>query len=383
MTHQLDAAAGPPETPAAAQSAASLQLAVIIPTLNEVGNIRALLERIEDALSGIRWEAVFVDDNSTDGTPELLREIGRSDHRVRVIQRIGRRGLSSAVIEGMLATSAPVFAVIDADLQHDASVLPRLFSAVAHDGNDLAVGTRYSEGGSTGDWDASREKISRLATWASGLVMKARLSDPMSGFFAIRREVLVDALPRLSNIGFKILMDLVASASRPLKVKEIPYTFRNRLSGESKLDSRVAQEFIILFLEKLFGGFVPIRFLLFAFVGALGLIVHLAVLGVVVDVLDQGFREGQTMAVLTAMTFNFVLNNRLTYRDMRLKGAAFIKGLFTFYAVCLVGAIGNIGVGEMIYDLDNRWWLGGLAGAMVGVVWNYAVSSVFTWRRKQ
>src|SRR3546814_20521500 len=105
--------------------------------------------------------------------------------------------------------------------------------------------------------------------------MKARLSDPMSGFFAIRREVLVDALPRLSNIGFKILMDLVASASRPLKVKEIPYTFRNRLSGESKLDSRVAQEFIILFLEKLFGGFVPIRFLLFAFVGALGLIVHL------------------------------------------------------------------------------------------------------------
>src|SRR3546814_15822885 len=98
---------GPPEAPAAAQSAASLQLAVIIPTLNEVGNIRALLERIEDALSDIRWEAVFVDDNSTDGTPELLREIGRSDHRVRVIQRIGSRGLSSAVIEGMLATSAP------------------------------------------------------------------------------------------------------------------------------------------------------------------------------------------------------------------------------------------------------------------------------------
>src|SRR3546814_6916363 len=203
-------------------------------------------------------------------------------------------------------------------------------------GNDLAVGTRYSEGGSTGDWDASRERISRFATWLSGLVMKAKLSDPMSGFFAIRREVLVDALPRLSNIGFKILMDLVSSVPKPLKVKEVPYTFRNRLAGESKLDSRVAQEFITLFLEKLFGGFVPIRFLLFAFVGALGLIVHLAVLGIMVDVLDQGFREGQTMAVLTAMTFNFVLNNRLTYRDMRLKGAAFIKGLFTFYAVCLV-----------------------------------------------
>src|SRR3546814_15035793 len=139
---------------------------------------------------------------------------------------------------------------------------------------------------------------------------------------------------------------------------EIPYTFRHRQSAESQLDSMGAQEFIILFLEKLFGVFVPIRFLLFAFVGALWLIVHLAVLGIMVDVLDQGFREGQTMAVLTAMTFNFVLNNRLTYRDMRLKGAAFIKGLFTFYAVCLVGAIGNISVGEMIYVLDNRCWLG-------------------------
>lgn len=370
------------EQGAAVPSADGLQIAIIIPTLNESGNVRPLLDRIENALQGIRWEAVFVDDNSSDGTADLLREIGRTDHRIRVLQRIGRRGLSSAVVEGMLATSAPVFAVIDADLQHDETVLPKLYHAVADEGHDLAVGTRYTEGGSIGDWDASREKISRFATWLSGLVMKARLSDPMSGFFAIRRQVLVDALPNLSNVGFKILLDLVASVEAPLKVKEIPYTFKNRLSGESKLDSRVAQEFIILFLEKLFGNYVPVRFLLFAFVGSLGLLVHLAVLGVMVDLGDQSFRAGQTLAVLTAMTFNFALNNSLTYRDMRLKGAAFVKGLITFYAVCLVGAIGNIGVGEMIYDIDRRWWLGGIAGAAVGVVWNYAVSSVFTWRRK-
>lgn len=361
---------------------APLQLAIIIPTLNEVGNVRPLLDRIGQALAGIRWEAVFVDDNSTDGTPDLIREIGRVDPRVRVLQRIGRRGLSSAVVEGMLASSAPVYAVIDADLQHDETMLPRLYSAVVDEGHDLAVGTRYVEGGSTGDWDASRERISRFATWLSGMVMKAQLSDPMSGFFAIRREVLVDALPRLSNIGFKILLDLVSSVPRPLKAKEVPYTFRNRLAGESKLDSRVAQEFIVLFLEKLFRGYVPVRFLLFAFVGSLGLVIHLGVLGLMVKLAGFGFREGQTAAVLTAMTFNYVLNNSLTYRDMRLRGAAFYKGLVTFYAVCLVGAIGNIGVGEMIYDINHRWWLGGLAGAAVGVVWNYAASSVFTWRRK-
>lgn len=359
-----------------------LELAIIIPTLNEAQNVRPLLDRIEAALTGVVWEAIFVDDNSSDGTSDLVREIGRIDRRVRVLQRVGRRGLSSAVIEGMLATPAPVLAVIDADLQHDESILPQLFRAIANEGHDVAVGTRYTEGGSTGDWDRSRERISRIATRLSELVMKTRVSDPMSGFFAIRRDVLMDALPRLSNVGFKILLDLLASASGTLKVKEVPYTFRNRLAGESKLDNRVAQEFLILLLEKLFGRFIPVRFLLFAFVGSLGLLVHLGVLGIMVSLAGSNFRDGQALAVFTAMTFNFLLNNSLTYRDQRLRGTAFFKGLLTFYAVCLIGAIGNIGVGEMIYDLDQRWWLGGLAGAVVGVVWNYAVSSVFTWRRK-
>lgn len=367
---------------AASAPAGPLELAIIIPTLNESQNVRPLLDRIEAALTGVVWEAIFVDDNSSDGTSDLVREIGRVDRRVRVLQRVGRRGLSSAVIEGMLATPAPVLAVIDADLQHDESILPQLFHAIARDGHDVAVGTRYTEGGSTGDWDRSRERISRIATRLSELVMKTRVSDPMSGFFAIRRDVLMDALPRLSNVGFKILLDLLASSSAPLKVKEVPYTFRNRLAGESKLDNRVAQEFLILLLEKLFGRFIPVRFLLFAFVGSLGLLVHLGVLGIMVSLAGSNFRDGQALAVFTAMTFNFILNNSLTYRDQRLRGTAFFKGLLTFYAVCLIGAIGNIGVGEMIYDLDQRWWLGGLAGAVVGVVWNYAVSSVFTWRRK-
>lgn len=362
-------------------AAALLQLAVVIPTLNEAGNVRPLLDRLERALTGIQWEAIFVDDNSTDGTSDLIREIGRADNRVRVIQRIGRRGLSSAVIEGMLASAAPVLAVIDADLQHDETALPRLFQAIAADGNDVAVGTRYIEGGSTGEWDPSRERISRLATWLASKVTKTPLHDPMSGFFAIRRDVLIDALPRMSNIGFKILLDLVASASRPLRITEIPYTFGTRLTGESKLDNRVAQEFLILLLEKMFSGYVPVRFLLFSFVGSLGLLVHLSVLGLITGLAGIPFRIGQTVAVFVAMTFNYVLNNSLTYRDMRLKGSAFYSGLFSFYAICLIGAIGNIGVGELIYNIDQRWLLGGLAGAAVGVVWNYAVSSVFTWRR--
>jgi dolichol-phosphate mannosyltransferase len=359
-----------------------LELAVILPTLNEAGNIKAVIERLEAVLSGIGWEAVFVDDNSSDGTADLLREIGRTDRRIRVVQRVGRRGLASAVVEGMLATAAPALVVMDADLQHDEAVLPELFDAVTRQGYDMAVGTRYVAGGSTGGWDSSRERASRFATRLAALAMKTNVSDPMSGLFAIRREVLVDALPRLSNVGFKILLDLLASTSGPIKVKEVPYTFRNRLAGESKLDARVLQEYLVLLLEKLFGRFLPVRFLMFAAVGAVGLIVHLAVLGLALRIFGVDFRAAQAVAVLAAMTFNYAVNNSLTYRDMRLKGTAFFRGLATFYAVCLVGAIGNIGVGELVYSLHYQWWLAGVAGAVVGVVWNYAASSVFTWRRK-
>lgn len=358
-----------------------LELAVILPTLNEADNVRNMIERLDRVLQGIVWEAVFVDDSSADGTAALLRQIGRADRRIRVVERYGRRGLASAVIEGMMATAAPVLIVMDADLQHDEAVLPQLFEAVASEGYDMAVGTRYTEGGSTGDWDAKRERISRVATVMARLAMKTTVSDPMSGLFAIKREVLIDALPRLSNIGFKILLDLLASTSAPLRVKEVSYTFRNRVAGESKLDSRVLQEYLVLLLEKLFGRFIPVRFLMFAAVGTLGLCIHLLVLGTSLR-LAADFRLAQALAVGVAMTFNYWLNNSLTYRDMRLKGAAFVRGLFTFYLVCLLGAIGNVGVGELVYDLHYTWWLAGIAGAIVGVVWNYAASSVFTWRRK-
>lgn len=356
-----------------------LELAVIIPVLNEAANIAPLLAKLEAALAGIVWEALIVDDDSPDGTAEVSRNLAREDPRVRIVQRIGRRGLSSAVIEGMLASGAPVLAVIDGDMQHDETALPKMVEAIVEDGKDLAVGTRYTEGGSTGDWDASREKMSRFATALSRRLLRCEISDPMSGFFAIRREAMVAALPHLSSIGFKILMDLVVSSPRPLKIAEIPYTFRNRVNGESKFDARVAQEFAILLLEKLFGRYLPVRFLMFAMVGSLGLVVHLAVLGGGIGA-GLGFRLAQTLAVVVAMTGNFFLNNVLTFRDMRLRGPKLWRGLLSFYGVGGIGAVGNVGVGNVVYRIEGVWWLAGLAGVAVGVVWNYAASSLVTWR---
>lgn len=358
-----------------------LQLAVIVPVLNEAANIAPLIEKLDAALADIVWEVIVVDDNSPDGTAEVTRHRGAIDPRVRIIQRVGRRGLSSAVVEGMLATSAPVLAVIDGDLQHDETILPALFAAVARDGHDLAIGTRYAGDGSTGDWSESRARISSFATSLSQRLLKADVSDPMSGFFVIARAPMMAALPRLSSIGFKILMDLIASSPRPLRIAEVPYTFRERLHGESKFDLRAAQEFGILLLEKLFGHILPVRLLLFALVGASGVVVQLAVLGLCLWG-GASFRPAQSAAVLVAMTGNFLLNNLVTFRDLRLRGARFWQGLLTFYTVGAIGAVANVGVGTVVYRLDGIWWLGGLAGVAVGLVWNYAASSAVTWRKR-
>jgi dolichol-phosphate mannosyltransferase len=361
---------------------APLQLSVVVPTLNEVGNIEPLLERISVALAGIEWEAIFVDDGSTDGTPELLTSLAQADRRIRMIRRIGRRGLSSAVVEGALASTTPIVAVIDADLQHDERILADLYRAIARDGSELAIGTRYAGDGSTGEWDEDRLKISRFATALASPIMKTRMSDPMSGLFAVRRDILLEAAPRLSTVGYKILLDLVASHPRPLKLAEVGYTFGTRQHGESKLDEMVALEYVELLLDKAIGRFVPVKLVQFGAIGMLGVGVHLALLYLSMNVVGASFAASQTAAVLGAMTFNFALNNKFTYRDRQLKGLAWIGGLFSFYLVCSLGAVGNVGIGSLVYEKFHGWWIAGIAGAIVGSVWNYVASSWLTWTKR-
>lgn len=361
---------------------APLQLSVVVPTRNEAGNIEPLLERLSIALAGIEWEAIFVDDSSTDGTPELLTRIAQSDRRVRLIRRIGRRGLSSAVVEGALASTTPIVAVIDADLQHDEKILPDLFNAIAKGDHELAIGTRYAGNGSTGEWDEDRLKISRFATALASPIMKTRMSDPMSGFFAVRRDVLLEAAPKLSSVGYKILLDLVASHPRPLKLAEVGYTFGTRVAGESKLDEMVALEYLELLLDKSIGRFVPVKLVQFGAIGMLGVGVHLALLYITLNMLGAAFATAQAAAVIGAMTFNFGLNNRFTYRDRKLTGMAWFGGLFSFYLVCSLGAVANVGIGSLVYEQFHGWWIAGIAGAIVGSVWNYVASGWLTWTKR-
>jgi dolichol-phosphate mannosyltransferase len=369
--------------PGLPQQAASLpELSVVVPTFNERDNVTTLLRRLEAALQGVAWEVIFVDDNSPDGTWDVVRALARQDGRVRCIRRIGRRGLSGACIEGILASSAPYAAVLDADLQHDETRLPAMLALARSGEAELVIGSRYIEGGSADSFDRQRAGASAFATGIARRVLGVKVADPMSGFFMIRRDRFEQLAPQLSTQGFKILLDIIATARGELRTREVPYTFGSRLHGESKLDSMVALDFLGLVMAKLTNDTISLRFLLFAGVGLTGLAVHLATLFAGLRLFDLPFPEAQAAGAMVAMTSNFLLNNFLTYRDQRLKGFSILGGLLAFYLVCSVGLLANVGVAFSVYDQEPIWWLAGAAGALMGVVWNYAMSGLFVWRRR-
>jgi len=354
-----------------------LELSVIVPTFNERDNVVPLVERLQSALARLAWEVIFVDDDSPDGTADEIRAVAQDDRRVRCIQRVGRRGLSSAVLEGMLATSAPYLAVLDGDLQHDETLIPRMLDRLKQESLDIVIGSRYMPGGATGDWSPRRAALSRLATRFARLVVSSELTDPMSGFFVITRSSFNRAVHRTSGQGFKILIDLLASSPTPLRFAEIPYTFRERQRGMTKLETPVVWQYVMLLVEKLTGRWLPVRFVLFAAVGACGLVVHLATLRLMLT--GFGFSFSQVAATVMSMVSNFSINNALTYRDRRLRGPSFLTGLLTFCAICSIGAVANVRLATEIFERHYEWWLSGLAGAAASVVWNYTVTSLFTW----
>jgi dolichol-phosphate mannosyltransferase len=363
----------------------SPELSVVVPTYNERENIGELVTRLGKVLAGIDWEVIFVDDDSPDGTAALVREIALRDPRVRVVHRVGRRGLSTACVEGMLASAAPYLAVMDGDLQHDESILPALLRGVKEGNFDIAIGSRYVEGGGLGEWAGDRQFASRFATRISRLVLKAAVRDPMSGYFLLRREVLEGAVHDLSGIGFKILLDLFASSPRPLRFIEVPYQFRIRQAGESKLDTAALWDYLMMLLDKTLGRYVPIRFIPFALVGGAGVFVHLLVLWLVFDLAGFQFAVGQSAAAMVAMTFNFFVNNAFTYRDRQLRGWGLLRGWVSFTLACSLGAVANVGIATYAFETQlvgqTAWVLSAVSGIIVGAVWNYAVTSVYTWNK--
>ena len=379
MTHVAESLAAL----SAATASQSLDLAVVIPTYNEKDNIPHILDRLSAALEGLNYEVLIVDDDSPDGTSETVRQIALRRREVRLLRRIGQRGLASACLDGMVSTAAPYIAVMDGDLQHDESILPRMLAQAREQHLDVVVASRHAPGASLGQFAPRRVWLSNLGLKLSHLVLHTPVSDPMSGFFLVERSFLEEVIYRTSGVGFKVLVDLLASARRPVRLGEVPYSFRLREHGDSKLDAAVSLEYLYLVLDKLIGHLVPLRFVMYTLVGAAGVVLHLGTLAALYLNHWSSFQMAQVAATLAAMTFNFLLNNLVTYRDARLRGKRLFTGFLTFCVACSIGAAVNLSVSENLFQRGLPWLLSGAAGLTISSVWNYGVTSVITWRRRR
>jgi dolichol-phosphate mannosyltransferase len=356
-------------------------LSVVVPTYQESTNIPVLFERLKVALKDVPWELIVVDDDSPDGTSNVAFALAADDRRLRCLRRVNRSGLAGAVIEGWMSSSANFVAVIDGDLQHDESILPAMYDALAKGSGNLAIATRIRDPSNGAGLSPARQALSDLGAWFFRQIAGAAITDPMSGFFMIRREIVSRLAPRLSPDGFKILVDIILSAGGGLTIVEVPYVFRKRLAGESKLTPLVGIDFLGLVVHHATAELLPIRFVLFASIGAVGLVVHIAALSAVLHWFPMlTFDSGQGIATLLAMASNFILNNEITYRAYRYRGPSLIGGFAAFATGCSVGALANIDVASWLYSANHTWWVAGLAGALLSVVWNYAVSTSLVWR---
>ena len=367
------------------------ELTVVVPTFNEAGNVEKMIAGLRAALQGVAWQVIYVDDDSPDGTAAAVKAIAATDPRVQCIRRVGRRGLAGAVIEGAMASAAPYVAVIDGDLQHDETLLPKMLEALRGGQGQLAIASRYLDKDETveGLSSGARRAGSRLANWLGRRVLHQDVNDPVSGFFMIERGLIDAVAPKLSTEGFKVLFDIIACQPAPLRLVELPYTFRERNAGGSKLDRRIVIDYLGLLLSKLTHDIISTRALMFGLVGASGLLINLGVLKVLMSVgfrafspqysAETIFSVAQITASVVAMTSNYLFNNAVTYRDRRKRGWGLLIGYMKFCAFCSVGLVASFAVANLLFRYTHAGILAGAAGAGFGAVWNYVTASVAVW----
>jgi dolichol-phosphate mannosyltransferase len=359
------------------------EISIVIPVYNERENIELLVKQLHTALADRHWEALFVDDDSPDGSADEIRRISLSDPRIRLILRVEDAGLAKACIQGMLSAKAELLCVMDGDGQHDPVYIPELIKALQSTKSDLASAARdLSDATNEAALGGTRRRLSEMGNALIRKVTGRQTNDPLTGFFVIRRQAFLSVVRQLSNSGFKLLFDILAS-NHALRHVEIPFHFKERHAGDSKLDGHVLWQFLSLVIEKLCRGWIPARVISFLAVGSLGLIVHMTVLYVALG-LGAAFQFAQGLAALTAMTFNFGLNNVLTFRERRFHGLRLIAGWLGYFMICSVSLFANVVLAAWAFQrLDGMVLPAALAGITVDVAWKFIVSDRVLWRRKK
>lgn len=356
------------------------QVSVVVPTYNEAGNIPMIYDGLARALAGRAWELVVVDDDSPDGTADVVRALGRRHDNVRCIQRVQERGLCSAVHWGVQAAHGEVIVVMDGDLQHEVALIPRMLEALQA-GHDIVSGSRFLKGAAEKGLPSTLRR--RLSDWGNrltNLFLGAALSDPLTGFFATSRRLFLDSIPQMQADGFKVFFDLVYH-NRNVAIRELPFEFQRRRHGQSKLELYVLWLLACDIVSKLSRGMLPPRLVSFVAVGLIGSIFHFSILYATMD-LGAVFWVAQAIATVVAMVFNFTINNMLTYSDDRLRGRAFYKGLLLYSLIASVGIVANVSTAQITYiSLHGHTFIAATTGLVIDVIWRFVVSNRLIWGR--
>jgi len=372
--HGSSESAGTATSSKASRNATPL-VTIIVPTLNERDNVHDLVRRLGEVLEGVDWEVIFVDDDSPDGTATAVRELGRELRQVRCVQRIGRKGLSTACIEGMLASSAPYLALMDGDLQHDPTVLRKMIDVLEEGEAELVVGSRYVDGGSCGNFPRRRQQISRLGTALGRSLLNTDVKDPMSTFFALRRDLLDEVVHGLSGLSFKILLDILLTIRRPVRFREIPFVLGERQAGESKLDASVVWEYLLLLTDKTVGRYVPLQFVSPAIIGVIGATVLLTSVLVLHGLVGVNFVTAEIIASALSMAFKYAVNTLGKRRELHTRWGLWIGKMISFAIVCGVGAAANVILAGYLVGRGTEWFASAIAGVLIWVAWNCAAAN--------
>lgn len=356
-------------------------LSLIIPTYNESKNIPILLEKIANCLSEVSKEVILVDDNSPDHTWEIARSLSHKYPWLRVIRRMTERGLSSAVLAGFEVAEGEILAVMDSDLQHDETALLGFLSAFQN-GADIVVGSRKAPGGGVEDWNVVRKFVSWVATILAKITLPRSVSDPMSGFFALKREIYANYKHQINPRGFKILLEFLAR-TKNCKIIEVGYTFKGRIHGESKLSRKVIFEYILALYDLSIGQYIPSQFIKYGIIGLSGLLIATYVIFICQYFFLLPKSISIAISIEISILTNFILNNYWTFRTNKLQGIWKIsRGLVTFHAICLGGALINQAIALKMLGFGIDVYLSNAFGYFIAAIWNYIINVNITWKGK-
>ena len=360
-----------------------LSISFVLPTFNERNNIVFLIEEILKLTSQHEIEIIVVDDNSNDGTSEIVRNLAQLEKKIKLINRFNRFGLSSAIKEGCINATFDIIAIMDSDGQHEVKDVLNAIRKLIHKKFDVVFGSRFLKKSKIQGLSKKRQTGSILANKFARISLSRKyknLTDFMSGCIVLKRESCFLYLTKIDVNGFKFLFELLSLSKGNLNVSEVPLSFKSRTGGSSKFDIAIFWDFLISLIHTFLKRIVPRRAISFAFVGAVGVIVQLLSSYLLMIFIGFTFQLALPIAVTCAACSNFFINNWLTFRNKRLKNKELIFALFKFLLISSLPIIANVGLATSIYNLIlPSTLLSQLAGIVIVFIWNYAASSRFVW----